>query len=234
MKRFESLLIFILVLIGGACDDMLDSIQPYLDKGEIVYVGKVDSLFTRVGHNRIELIARLKSGFTQIKCKVIVTDPDGIEDTLYYDMKRQNGEQYLKYMFNELKEGQYDFSVIMFDAHGNKSLAELAEGYSYGSFYQSTLFNRRLNEVQVRDGNIILNWKSVDNALYTLVTYKSSKGEEKTIKVPINEYQTVIEDYFPGGTFSWVTVYKPGETALDEFYSTSNENVFPLTDQTFT
>jgi len=79
----------------GACDDMLDNIRPYLDKGETVYVGKVDSLYTHVGRNRLELVIRLKSGFTQAKCQVSITDPDGVQDTVYYDLARQNGEQYL-------------------------------------------------------------------------------------------------------------------------------------------
>lgn len=93
-------------------------------------------------------------------------------------------------------------------------------------FYLILVLNRRLNEVQVRDGNIILNWKSVDNALYTLVTHKFSKGEEKTIKVPDTEYETVIKYYFSGGNIFRFTVYKPSEIALDELYSTSNGMFF--------
>lgn len=231
MKILNGLWMVVIALLVGACDDMLDNIRPYLDKGETVYVGKVDSLYTHVGCNRIELVARLKSGFTQTKCQVAVTDPDGVKDTLYYEVERQNGEQYLKYMYNELKEGQYDFSMIMYDALGNKSLPVLASGYSYGSFYQSTLFNRRLTRVQERDGNIVLCWKSIDSALYTLVTYVTDKGEEKTVKVPTSEYETVIEDYASGTPFSWVTVYKPRETALDEFYSSPDEEIFPALDE---
>lgn len=120
MKILKGLLIVVVVLIVGACDDMLDKIRPYLDKGETVYVGKVDSLYTHVGYNRVELVARLKSGFSQTKCRVVTTYPDGVKDTLYYDVERLNGEQYLEYMYIGLKEGQYDFSVIMFDALGNK------------------------------------------------------------------------------------------------------------------
>lgn len=227
MKILKGLWIIVIVLMVSACDDMLDNIRPYLDKGETIYVGKVDSLYTNVGCNRIELVARLRSGFTQIKGEVVTTDPDGIKDTLYYDVERRNGEQYLKYMYNNLKEGQYDFSITMFDASGNKSLTVLTEGYSYGSFYQSTLFNRRLAEVKERDGKAVLCWKSIDSALYTLVTYMTNKGEEKKIKVPTNEYETVIEDYLSGSSFNWATVYKPEETVLDEFYSVSNEELFP-------
>lgn len=228
MKTVKGLLMFVIALMVGACDDMLDNIRPYLDKGETVYVGKVDSLYTLAGHNRIELVARLKSGSTQVKCQVVATDPDGIRDTLYYDVKRKNGEQYLEYMYNELKEGQYDFSIITFDSSGNKSLVVRTEGYSYGSFYLSTLSNRRLSEIKKQDNRVIITWKSIDTALYTLVTYVNNGGEKKTIKVPFNENETIIEDYLSEGSFTWVSVYKPEKNAMDEFTSASNEGVFPV------
>lgn len=60
----------------------------------------------------------------------------------------------------------------------------------------------------------------------TLVTHKFSKGEEKTIKVPDTEYETVIKYYFSGGNIFRFTVYKPSEIALDELYSTSNGMFF--------
>lgn len=79
-----------------------------------------------------------------------------------------------------------------------------------------------------QDGKAVLCWKSIDAALYTIVTYATGKGEEKTIKFPTNEYETVIEDYASGRSFTWVTVDKPGETALDGFHSASNEETFPV------
>lgn len=227
MKIIKGLYVIAILFLLGACDDMLDNIRPYLDKGETVYVGKVDSLYTHVGRNRIELVIRLKSGFTQAKCQVSITDPDGVQDTVYYDLARQNGEQYLEYMFTGLKEGQYDFSVTMLDDSGNRSLKALASGYSYGNFYQSTLFNRRMNGVQVRDGKAVLNWRSIESALYTLVTYTTSDGENQTLEVPASQSETVIDSYLPGSKFTWITAYKPKVTALDTFYSDDNENVFP-------
>lgn len=228
MKTVKGLLMIAIALLVGACDDMLDNIRPYLDKGETVYVGKADSLYTLAGHNRIELVARLKSGITQIKCRVVTTDPDGIGDTLYYDVERKNGEQYLRYMYNELKEGQYDFSMVAFDSSGNKSLVVQTEGYSYGNFYQSTLSNRRIIEIKQQDNGAIISWKSIDTALYTLITYVNSGGEKKTVKVPINDNETIIEDYLSESSFTWVSVYKPEKNALDEFTSVSNEGIFPV------
>lgn len=227
MNVLKGLLIVMIALAMGACDDMLDNIRPYLDEGETVYVGKVDSLYTNVGHNRIELVARLKSGFTQTQCCVVATDPDGGRDTAYYEVDRQNGEQDLKYMYSGLKEGQYDFSIVMYNASGDHSLTVVTEGYSYGKFYQSTLFNRRLTGIEKGNGQVVLKWKSMDAVLHTLVTYTTVLGEEKVIKILAKENEAVIADYQPGSTFTWLSVYKPGKSALDEFHSYSSENQFP-------
>lgn len=222
--------IFLAVLVISAlvsCENMLDNIQSYLDKGETIYVGKADSLYTNDGLNRIELVVRLKGGFTQSLCRIVKTGQDGKSDTLTYDVERTNEEQYLHYMYDNLEEGQYDFSVIMFDELGNSSLEEVVGGYSYGEFYQSTLLNRGLN-VRNDNGKIILQWKSIDSALYTLLTYETKAGGEKTIEIPTNVFTTELADFKEGGEYSWKTAYKPSKTALDIFFSDMKQNTFPL------
>ncbi|MCS2590881.1 DUF4998 domain-containing protein [Bacteroides thetaiotaomicron] len=43
---------------------MLDGIQPYLDEGEKIYVGKLDSLKAFTGKNRIKI-----EGKNDVRCK---------------------------------------------------------------------------------------------------------------------------------------------------------------------
>ena len=38
---------------------MLDGIQPYLDEGEKIYVGKLDSLKAFTGKNRIKIAGKM-------------------------------------------------------------------------------------------------------------------------------------------------------------------------------
>lgn len=218
MKLFK---VFLALLITGAlasCENMLDNIRPYLDKGETIYVGRADSLYTNDGLNRIELVVRLKGGFSQSSCRVVRTNQDGESDTLMYEIERTNGEQYLSYMYTQLDEGQYDFSVVLFDELGNSSLEEVVGGYSYGEFYKSTLLNRSFH-VQNEDGKVVFQWKSIDSALYTLLTYETNEGNEKTIEVPADVFVTEITDFKEGGVYSWKTAYKPSDTALDIFFS---------------
>ena len=66
-------IIIILCVIAGicsSCNDMLEKIQPYLDEGETIYVGKVDSLTASSGRNRILLKGLYIYGVTQKKCVI--------------------------------------------------------------------------------------------------------------------------------------------------------------------
>lgn len=226
MIHFYRIFFLILVLFFTSCEDMLDNIRPYLDKGETVYVGKADSLYTNVGRNRIELVIRLRSGYNQTKCQTIMVDKNGEEKVFDYEIERQNGEQFLNYMYDGLGEGQYDFFVVLFDGDGNKSLTETVYGYSYGDFYQSTLLNRRFE--LTRDGDkVVLKWRAIDNALYSIFSYKAADGNVKDLNVPVNEYVTEISDFKEGGSFSWKTAYKPTKTSLDVFFSDESSGNFP-------
>ena len=127
MKHLYRIFFLLSVLFFVSCDDMLDNIRPYLDKGETVYVGKADTLYVNAGHNRVELVIRLKSGYSQTKCQTVMVDKNGEEKLFDYEIDRQNEEQYLNYIYDGLTEGQYDFYVTLFDAEGNKSLTETAD-----------------------------------------------------------------------------------------------------------
>lgn len=49
---------------------MLDGIQPYLDEGEKIYVGKLDSLKAFTGKNRIKIEGKMMYGVNQVKCVI--------------------------------------------------------------------------------------------------------------------------------------------------------------------
>lgn len=226
MIHFYRIFFLISLALFTSCENMLDNIQPYLDKGETIYVGKADSLYTNVGRNRIELVIRLRSGYNQTQCQIVMADKNGEEKVFDYEIERQNGEQFLSYMYDGLGEGQYDFSVVLFDEDGNKSLTETVYGYSYGDFYQSTLLNRKF-ELGLDNDKAVLRWRTMDNALYTIFSYEAVDGNVKELNIPVNEYTSEISDFKKGGSFSWKTAYKPVKTSLDVFFSNESTGSFP-------
>lgn len=62
MKKINILILCSILCFFYSCNGMLDGIQPYLDEGEKIYVGKLDSLKAFTGKNRRENDVRCKSG----------------------------------------------------------------------------------------------------------------------------------------------------------------------------
>ena len=157
-----------------------------------------------------------------------MTDADGITVVDENPMVRTSGLQKLEYEYNDMKEGEYEFKVIFKDDAGNTSLAEVVNGHSYGDFYESTLANRRFSRILEKKGTVTIDWKSIENALYTLLTYTNSDGISNSIEIDPLESTTVIEDAALGTEFTWCTYYRPTENALDLFKSSDTSDSFPL------
>ena len=67
MKKINILILCSILCFFYSCNGMLDGIQPYLDEGEKIYVGKLDSLKAFTGKNRMcrLLKVRMKRHFWQ-------------------------------------------------------------------------------------------------------------------------------------------------------------------------
>lgn len=212
----------------GACGDMIENIRSYLDKGETIYVGKVDSLHTLLGYNRIMLVGYLPYGMNQASYSITVTDPEGVNQVYENSVSRVNLTDTLEILFEDLKEGQYSFDITMYDRYGNSSLTVTTDGYAYGDFYQSTLLNRRIERVEKIEEGVRITWRAMEGALYTEVSYLNKEEKLISVEVENKENSTVIEDYKPGSLFTWRSAYVPVKlSVLDIFYATTGEMYFP-------
>src|SRR4051812_45242134 len=61
INRVIALGIVWIVIVFMDCSDMNDLHQPFLDRGEITYAAKVDSVATHLGKNRIQFELIVKS-----------------------------------------------------------------------------------------------------------------------------------------------------------------------------
>ena len=53
-----------------SCYDITDTQKEWLDKGEKIYVGKIDSMYVRSGMNRVEIVGNSKYLRTAVRCEV--------------------------------------------------------------------------------------------------------------------------------------------------------------------
>lgn len=82
------------------------------------------------------------------------------------------------------------------DATGNRSLPTTTQGYVYGDFYEQSLMNRSIVQIEAykREG-FMITWRPLneEGAIKSEVTYTTDEGQ-KTISVPINENSTLLKD----------------------------------------
>jgi len=239
MKQIYLILTCLFFLFSTSCGDMLEDIQPYLDRGETVYVGKLDSVKVLPGKNRIKIEGKMPFGMTQIKCVINWLDPSGERDVKEFPITRTGSDDKFEFMIDNLIEGQHDFTIVTLDALGNSSIKVEASGYSYGDIYQSTLDNRNINNITAEeitvDGNKIwqatINWLNINNdevkgcnVEYELAT---GNGDFGKIYVPVEELTTNITGYKPNGKLRWDTAYMPDSTSIDIFVTEKLELTLP-------
>jgi hypothetical protein len=225
MKKIVTIvLISLTAALLAACGDMLDDLRQYIDKGETIYVGKVDSLSAYPGRERIEVRGNLPYGLTQTKCVLSWVDPLGEAKSQTIDITRTGPDDYISVLLTGMPEGSYEFTAITYDEEGNSSIPVTVSGYVYGDLYAQSLINRSIS------GNIITGYEEGEfvatitwlpltyaDALGTYLEYELADGSVENVFVPTDETVTIIPGAQPGGDFTWHTAYKPDINAIDIF-----------------
>ncbi|MFS2755755.1 DUF4998 domain-containing protein [Bacteroides thetaiotaomicron] len=148
MKKINILILCSILCFFYSCNGMLDGIQPYLDEGEKIYVGKLDSLKAFTGKNRIKIEGKMMYGVNQVKCVISYKDPITLEEKFKeFPIERTEPRETFEFMLENLTEGQYDFSIVTYDPKNNTSIPTEVSAYAYGELYQQALTNRILHSI---------------------------------------------------------------------------------------
>ena len=208
MKCLYKLLIYIafailgLCLLATSCSDILDAHREWIEKGETIYVGKLDSLRVRSGMHRVEIVGDTRYIRTAVTCKVAWNE----EERLFAlsDIVAEDGKA--RIIIDDLERGSYYFYVITYDDTGNRSLVSEVYGQVYGTedlLVQSPV--RIEDMVTLQDGTIELHWNNAD-ATYIVVTYETADGQAETITIEELNGVTVLDSWKKGGSISVQTV----------------------------
>lgn len=243
MKKINLLILCGFLCLSYSCSGMLDGIQSYLDEGEKIYVGKLDSLEAFSGKNRIKIQGKMMYGVNQVKCAISYRDPVTLEEkSAEFPVERTEPQETFEFVLENLTEGQYDFSVVTYDPKNNMSIPTEVSAYAYGELYHQALTNRILRsaspEQKTVDGESVwvakLEWNMSrgDGLVGCNLEYEQADGTWGTKYVPAEENNTVLENYKPCGTLRYNSVYKPDETSLDEFVTDTKTASLPGEDLT--
>lgn len=215
--------ITVLAVILIACSDMSELYQPYLDRGEVIYAAKVDSVVAHPGRNRIQFDLFVES--QRIKTvRIFWNDYKELSSGLikYRDSSDVaiEGKGIFKKMLDNMDEKIYVFKLVSFDEFGNESLPTELSAYVYGSKYQAQLISRSLRSTVIRmNGDVKISWGIADGAYASEVRYTDVSGNIKTQSFPIDETTSIITDLKINTGYEFRTVYKPDTTGIDSFFT---------------
>lgn len=213
-------------LLFVSCDGMNDNIKEYLDRGEVAYIGRVDSAKTAGGINRIKLLWKINADPRIASCKIFWNDK---QDSVSFPIDRGQIDKdgYLSHILEDMPEGTFIFNLYHVGVDNSLSISSEVEGAVYGDIYKSNLNPRKIRLVESLADKVNLYWEEGGNSSNVLFTYTNRAGEKKTIDIPVSETVTVIDDYVLGGEYSYKTIFLPEKDALDQFELDSPVDKFP-------
>lgn len=218
------LIYLVAILLLAACTEMNDLHQQYLDEGETIYTGRVDSIQIMHGKERLKLSWQINSDPKITHCIIFWNNR---KDSVVVDVPSDRTGVTLMDQIIDLPEGSYVFEFVTFDNENNSSLSIIRSSDVYGPKYEQTLLSRPIADLIAERDSVVLNWSQIDNSVGVLFHYTNQAGNEVELNISNNENQTIIYDYAVGSEYSYQTMYIPSETAIDTFYSAAYFRTFP-------
>lgn len=208
----------ILLVVGCAKSD---DYKKYLASGEISYAAKPEDLKAFPGRERIQLQWRILSDQNIVKAKIYWRNKS---DSTEVAINRTAGIDTINTII-PLREGSYSFDVIHYHADGARSLAANVSSNSYGSSYESTLINRRIQSVTFTPSNqgVRIFWGVRDASTIGMqVFYVTTAATGSQPRLPIRpgtEAESAFTRVENNINMEYRTLFKPDTAAIDTFYA---------------
>lgn len=197
-----------------ACRKNDHNFRDIIRNGEINYTGKVDSVKSFPGINRIKFTYLLKS---DPKITRVVIYWNNFADSVVQPIVRSPKVDTITTVVNNISEGSHTFSFITYDNNGNYSIRENVAATVYGSNYIFLLGNRpRVTSELSEAGGAMISWFIADPLVIgTEIVYTDTNDEEQTIIAPSWQLETILPGYKPGTSYQLTTLYQPESNMMD-------------------
>lgn len=195
LNKIIGLLVWMIAgFIFQSCSDITDMQREYLDRGETLYVGRLDSIKFRGGLHRVQMEGLLNYARSASRCVVSWDD----QSQEYAIDAISNGDT-AKVLIEDLEEGTYRFFIQTFDEEGNKSVKSECYGYVYGDEYIMSQSPKFIIEMVPDPDKMVLKWNVSDNAVKVQLSYENLSGEMVRQILPGDVKDTEITDWKEGG-----------------------------------
>ena len=197
-----------------SCSDITEMQREFLDRGEKLYAGKVDSIKVHGGFGRVQIEGLSRYARSAVKCYV-TWKHDGEEFLKEYSMDDIIDGEYVKILIPDLPEDSYYFYVQTEDKDGNRSLNEECSGTSYGEMYKMSKIKKFITNQKPEPSHLILKWSRSEDAVKVDLTYDNDKGGKTKLELPGDIMEIELTDWKLGGEMQSITYTLPEANALD-------------------
>lgn len=211
MNKISLLLVGLTIgLVGQSCSDITDMQREFIDRGETIYVGRLDSIRFRGGWHRVQMEGLLRYARSATHC-IISWNDQSIECMI----DEINHNDTAKVLIDNLEEGTYRFFIQTFDDEGNKSVMSECYGYVYGQDYILSQSPKFIEEMVPDPEKMTLKWNLGEDAVKVLFSYENTAGEMVSRILPGDVKTTEVTDWKEGGKIESITYTLPEDNALD-------------------
>ncbi|MDR0541872.1 MAG: DUF4998 domain-containing protein [Dysgonamonadaceae bacterium] len=202
---------FCLLVCFFACDDVNSLHQKYLDRGEILYTGKVDSVQAFAGNEKVKFTWQINSD-TRIKRTVIYWDNKKNKVEIPVN-RTQSGALQQETVIN-IAEGVVIFELLTTDDDGNRSLSVERTVQVYGPKYIVNYLRNRSLSFSFKNNTLTVDWQIAESSTiqYTTVQYtdySTGSAEPKSVRIANDDMQTTINGILVNDKFRVITTFLP-------------------------
>lgn len=200
---------FLTICFFVSCDDMYSIHQKYLDEGEDVYIGYPQIVSTHAGYERVQLVWKLNA---DPKIDVCCIYWDDRSDSITVTPNRV--DSVMKQIIS-LPEGKYIIEMVNKSNKGYYSLTSTVSVESFGQEYRNNLYNRVVTAQTATPDKATLTFSSEEGCVGVSLSYTNRNNQQKEIIFPGEQATVEIEDFMPGGAFTYSSLFVPENGAID-------------------
>jgi hypothetical protein len=217
----KCLLLAGIILLAAGCDSMNDKHRPWLENGETIYIGKIDSLKSFAGDQR----ALFRYWISDPRVKTLTVSWALGKESLEIDVPSHAPEEpfeiYIGKNEKNIAEGNHTFRWTARDSHGNRSVVFENGASVYGQRYRSRLTSRPLLGAEAIGNDVTLTWGGMtdDDEVGIRVQYTTHTTETPAVRYFTSAEATsaLIPDVKLTSPLTCQTLYLPEPTAIDTF-----------------
>jgi hypothetical protein len=226
MKRIiKSMLYVACFAFLTGCEDMNSVNQEYLDKGEVIYTARIDSIQSVAGLNKVQLKWWLKGDPRITQTEIMWTEGIIPKNKVINVNRTQSGAIEMETVLDDIPEGVYYFEFV---TKGDDDIRSVSLGKTveiFGARYLELLHNRPVASVIYTDeSKLIINWDANPaNGVGCYLSYTNTADRPVNLYIPTDETSTTILDWKAG--LSYHTRFVSAELPLEDTLSV--ESVSP-------